>query len=165
MKQLLGRLRLSSKWTSHKAEEVVRYIEVDSPMLWDRPRTDVVNVRNGLLNVNTRTLSEHSPDHLSPVQLPVDFDPHAQCPAWDKFIRQVLASDSEAIGWEIPAWLMTPDTSIQKAVLLMGDGANGKSTYLRAVLAFLGRRHVSAISLHRLEKDLTTRIWDAGRYE
>jgi phage/plasmid-associated DNA primase len=43
--------------------------------------------------------------------------------------------ERSAIAWEIPAWLATPDTSIQKAVLLTGDGANGKSTYLRAVLA------------------------------
>ena len=59
-KQLLERMRLSSKWTSHKAEEVVKYIEVDAPLLWERPPLDQVNVLNGLLDVNTRTLSPHS---------------------------------------------------------------------------------------------------------
>jgi putative DNA primase/helicase len=88
---------------------------------------------------------------LSPVQLPVKFVPDARCPRWDKFIGEVFPGDSEAIAWEIPAWLMTPDTSIQKAILLMGDGANGKSTYLRAVLAFIGKRNTAAVSLHRLE--------------
>lgn len=153
VKQLLERMRLSAKWSSRKAEEVVKYIAVDAPMLWDRPKADVINVLNGLLDVNTRTLSPHSPDYLSPVQLPVKFDPQASCPAWDKFVIDVFPGDSEAIAWEIPAWLMTPDTSIQKAVLLMGDGANGKSTYLRAVLAFIGRHNVAAISLQRLEGD------------
>lgn len=153
VKLLLERMRLSSKWTSHKAEEVVKYIEVDALLLWERPKTDVVNVLNGLLDVTTRTLSPHCADFLSPVQLPVRFDPEARCPMWDKFIADVFPGDSEAIAWEIPAWLMTPDTSIQKAVLLTGDGANGKSTYLRAVLAFLGRQNVAALSLHRLEND------------
>jgi P4 family phage/plasmid primase-like protien len=153
VKQLLERMRLSSKWSSHKAEEVVKYIEVDAPLLWERPKVDVVNLLNGLLDVNTRTLSPHSADFLSPIQLPVKFDPAARCPAWDKFISEVFPGDSEAIAWEIPAWLATPDTSIQKAVLLTGDGANGKSTYLRAVLAFIGRQNVAAISLHRLEND------------
>jgi hypothetical protein len=153
VKQLLERMRLSSKWSSHKAEEVVKYIEVDAPLLWDRPKIDVVNVLNGLLDINTRALSPHSADFLSPVQLPVNFDPSARCPMWDKFIGEVFPGDSEAIAWEIPAWLATPDTSIQKAVLLTGDGANGKSTYLRAVLAFIGRQNVAAISLHRLEND------------
>ncbi|MBI1955060.1 MAG: hypothetical protein HYS38_01555 [Acidobacteria bacterium] len=56
-------------------------------------------------------------------------------------------------GWEIVAWLMTPYTSIQKAVLLMGDGANGKSTFLRAIMSFLGKHNTAAVSLHRLEGD------------
>ncbi len=153
VKQLLKRMRLSSKWSSYKADQVVHYIEVDAPQLWDKPKKDVIHVLNGLLDVNTRTLSPHSPDFLSPVQLPVAFDPNARCPNWDKFINETFPDDSEALAWEIPAWLMTPDTSIQRAILLMGDGANGKSTYLRAVLTFIGRQNVAALSLQRLEND------------
>jgi putative DNA primase/helicase len=153
VKRLMEHPGLASKWSSHRAEEVVRYIEVDAPLLSERPNLDVVNVLNGLLDVNTRILSPHSPDFLSPVQLPVKFDPDARCPAWDKFVSEVFPEDSEANGWEILAWLMTPDTSIQKAILLTGDGANGKSTYLRGVLAFIGKSNTSAVSLHKLEND------------
>jgi putative DNA primase/helicase len=81
------------------------------------------------------------------------FDPSAKCPAWDRFIADVFPADSKAVAWEVPAWLMTPDTSIQKAVLLTGEGANGKSTYLRAVIAFIGKHNTAAVSLHRLEQD------------
>jgi P4 family phage/plasmid primase-like protien len=153
VKSLLVRSRLATKWTSHKSDEVVKYLSVDAPLLWERPPKDQVNVLNGLLDVRTRTLSPHSADFLSPVRLPVKFDPAARCPVWDKFVSEVFPDDSEAIAWEIPAWLMTPDTSIQKAILLMGDGANGKSTYLRAVLAFIGKHNTAAVSLHRLEND------------
>jgi len=48
---------------------------------------------------------------------------------------------------------MRPDVSIQKAILLLGEGANGKSTYLAGVTAFLGRSNVSSVSLHKLESD------------
>jgi P4 family phage/plasmid primase-like protien len=153
VKKLLVRMRLASKWTSHKSDEVVKYLTVDAPLLWERPPRDKVNVLNGLIDVNSRTLSPHSPDVLSPVQLPVNFDPLARCPAWDKFIAEVFPGDSKAIAWEIPAWLMTPDTSIQKAILLIGDGANGKSTYLRALLAFIGNDNAAAVSLQKLEND------------
>ena len=153
VKRLLIRMRLAAKWTSHKSDEVVKYLTVDAPLLWERPPRDQVNVLNGLLDVTPRTLSPHSADFLSPVQLPVTFDPAARCPVWDKFISEVFPADSEGMAWEIPAWLMTPDTSIQKAILLMGDGANGKSTYLRGVLAFIGKHNVAAVSLHKLEND------------
>src|ERR1035441_3570078 len=36
VKRILNRLRLSSEWSSHKSEEVVKYIEVDSPLLWEK---------------------------------------------------------------------------------------------------------------------------------
>ena len=48
---------------------------------------------------------------------------------------------------------MTPDTSIQKAVLLMGEGGNGKGAYLTGLGSFLRRPNVAALSLHRLEAD------------
>lgn len=48
---------------------------------------------------------------------------------------------------------MTPDTSFQKAILLIGDGANGKSTYLRGVQAFIGKDDTTAVNLHKLESD------------
>jgi P4 family phage/plasmid primase-like protien len=153
VKQFLERIGSASKWSSRKAEEVVKYIEVDARSLWDAPKLDVINVLNGLLDVNTQTLSPHTPDYLSPLQLPIKFDPDARCPDWDKFVIDVFPDDSEAIAWEILAWLMTPDTSIQKAILLMGDGANGKSTYLKAVLAFIGKHNTAAVSLHKLEND------------
>jgi putative DNA primase/helicase len=83
----------------------------------------------------------------------VKFDPTARCPRWKKFIREVFPGVSGAIAWEIKAWLMTPNTSIQKAILLLGDGANGKSTYLRGVMAFIGKPNIAAVSLHKLEND------------
>jgi putative DNA primase/helicase len=48
---------------------------------------------------------------------------------------------------------MTPSNSIQKAILLLGDGSNGKSTYLRGCEAFIGRQNIAALSLHKLEQD------------
>ena len=81
------------------------------------------------------------------------FDPAAHCPGWEKFIGEVFPDSAEAIAWEIPAWLMMPDTSIQRAVLLMRDGANGKSTYLRGVmLGASGARVESAWTKPRCAK-------------
>lgn len=153
VKSILGSFEIAQQWSSRKAEEVARYIAVDAPELWHQPHTDIINVENGLLGVPTRVLSAHSPNFLSPIRIPVKYDPAARCPNWDKFISEVFPADAEALAWEIVAWLLTPDTSIQKAILLTGDGANGKSTYLRAVINFIGRHNASAVSLHKLETD------------
>jgi putative DNA primase/helicase len=140
-------------WSSYKAAEVIEFIRVDAPQLRERPPLDVLNVKNGLLHAADRELLPHTSDHLSPIQLPVVFDSTATCPNIDAFVGQVFPADAHDLAWEIPAWLMLPDTSIQKAVLLTGEGANGKSTWLNLVATFLGKTNISGVSLHKLEAD------------
>lgn len=151
VKELL--LARNQGWTQHRAREVVEFIRVDAPTLWERPPRDTVNVKNGLLNVNTRATLPHSPDFLSPVQLPVDYDAQADCPAWENFVYTTFPEDAATLPWEIVAWMMTPDTSIQKAILLLGEGSNGKSTFLQGVLSFIGVSNVVTLSLQKLEKE------------
>jgi putative DNA primase/helicase len=148
------------KWSSHKANEVAEYIGVDAPVLWEAPPIDRINVLNGIIDlskfietghVGDVHLVEHDPSHLSMVQLPIRYDPSAKCPAWEKFTREVFPEDALDTPWQILSWLMIPFTGIQRAILLMGEGGTGKSTFLTAVKNFLGRRNVSSKSLHRLE--------------
>jgi putative DNA primase/helicase len=153
VKQLLARWGKTEEWTSHLAEEVVRYITVDAPLVWERPPLGVVNVLNGLLNIETRTLEEHTPEFLSVVQLPVKYDPLAQCPAWERMIETTWPADTLAVAWELAAWLMTPTAKIQKSVLLVGEGANGKSTYLGGMVRFIGKSNTANVSLQKLETD------------
>jgi len=68
VKIIMENLRQSPQWSSHKSEETARYIAVDAPILWERPprnAVNVLNVLNGLLDVNTCKLELHSPDFLS----------------------------------------------------------------------------------------------------
>lgn len=153
VKRLLEREDKSSLWSSHRAEEVVEYIRVDAPQLWERPPLNVLNLRNGLLDLETGTLDSHAPTHLSTIQLPVSYEPEATCPGWDRFVGEVFPGDAVQLAYEIVAYLMRPDTSMQKAVLLLGEGGNGKSTFQAALTAFVGRENVASLSLHRLESD------------
>jgi putative DNA primase/helicase len=151
VKELSVQLKQTKKWSTHIANEVVAYISADAPDLWEHPTLDVINVANGLLNVKTRKLSAHSPKHFSPVQLPVKYDPAATCPRIDQFIREVFPEDTVDLAYEIPAWLMTPDISKQKAILFQGAGGNGKSAYLALLVAFLGKINTWSETLQKLE--------------
>lgn len=152
-KQLLESWKSTKSWSTYRVDQVYEYICTDAPRLWDRPPLNVLNVKNGLLDLETGELHPHTPDHTSSIQLPVEYDPEADCPTWHKFVEEVFPEDCSQLPWELLAWLMTPDTSIQKAVLLLGEGRNGKSTFLAAVKAFLGRENVTGLSLHKLETD------------
>jgi len=153
VKAICAELMCDDEWSSRLANETVEYIKVDAPELWEQPPANKLNVKNGLLDVATRDLRPHSPEWLSPVQIPVVFDPEAACPKIDKFCGETFPTDNLPLAYEIVGWLMLPDEAIQKAVLLIGSGGNGKSRYLKMVLNFLGRSNVSSLSLHRLESD------------
>ena len=121
--------------------------------LWERPPADILNLQNGLLDVRTGVLKPHTPDHLSAVQIPVTYDPDATCPAWETFVGETFPEDATDLAWELAAKLMTSDSAGQKATLFVGEGGNGKSTFLAGLNAFIGRSNVSSLSLHRLESD------------
>jgi putative DNA primase/helicase len=144
---------LGNKWNSHFGREVAEYIRLTSPSLWERPPLEILNLANGLYDLTRETLLPHSADHLSPVQLPFAYDPTARCPGWDDFIKKVFPPDSLDLAYEIPAYLMRPDMSQQIAILLFGNGSNGKSRYLQGLTNFLGPANVASLSLHRLEND------------
>jgi len=153
IQRILDAWEMSQRWGRNRNEEVIEYLRVGAPRLWEMPPTRTVNVLNGILDVTTRTLSPHMPSYLTSCQIPVRFDPSAKCPFWDRFVGQVFPADAVDIAFEIVAWLMTPMTSLQRAILLLGEGSNGKSTYLAGAGVFIGRRNISAMPLHRLEAE------------
>jgi putative DNA primase/helicase len=49
-----------------------------------------LNVKNGLLDLETGELQPHTPEHRSSIQLPVEYDAEADCPTWHKFVEEVF---------------------------------------------------------------------------
>jgi putative DNA primase/helicase len=153
VKELYRGSGLARRWSTRKTTEVVEYIRVDAPHLWEDPPANTINVLNGLIDVTTLELRPHTPEFFSAIQVPVCFDPDAVCPVWEKFVANVFPDDARPIAWEVIAWILTSDRSIQKAILLLGEGSNGKSTYLRGIVNLVGKRNTTALSLHKIEQD------------
>lgn len=142
--------RLQGRWTRQRVTEILTWLCDASPGLWERPPIDKINLANGILNIDTGELESHTPEFLSPIQLPVRFDSQADCPKITSFISEVLPKDVEALGYEVPGHLAVPDTKFQKAVLFKGSGGNGKSTLLALIEALVGPQNVSHVSLQDL---------------
>ena len=112
---------------------------------------DIVNVRNGLFSISEGTLKPHSPLYISRIQLPVEFDPNAKCPRILKFLAWALPDPSDRLNiLEDAATTLIRDARFQKAFMYVGEGENGKSTWLGVVNALLGKENVTNISIHEL---------------
>jgi putative DNA primase/helicase len=116
------------------------------------PVPDLINWTNGMLRWRTGELEPHDPDHLSTVQLPVAWDPAAECPQFSAWLESMLESEYVHLVWQMIAYLLVSGNPLQTAFLLLGGGSNGKGVLLRVITALLGRENVSAVSLD----DLTT---------
>jgi P4 family phage/plasmid primase-like protien len=113
----------------------------------------VINVKNGLLDLDTLQLQPHTPDYLSTAQLDVFYNPDAKAPKITKFFKEVAQSGDVALIEEIIGWLLWPDYHIHKAIMLVGPGRNGKGTLLRLITAFMGRKSISNVTLQDLVSD------------
>lgn len=145
--------RMINKWKPAHTDGVMRYIKARCPHIETEPITTHLNVMNGLINLETGILEPHSPQYLSTIQLPITYDPAAECPAWFSFIRDVFPADSQMVAWELLASIVVPNREYQKAVFLTGEGSNGKSIYLNAIQRFIGPENYSSESLQSLAMD------------
>jgi P4 family phage/plasmid primase-like protien len=112
---------------------------------------DTLVVRNGLLDVATGKLSPHTPDFLGLYCLPYDYDPAAACPTWVRFVDRVCGGDADLVKL-IRQWFgycLTTSTDEQKFLVLVGVGANGKSTLVGGLLAVVGEANASHVTLEK----------------
>jgi len=152
IKRLLVDWDQSARWNKNLVDQVEAYIAADIGVLWEQPPMTMINLMNGWLHLETGVLHPHHPVYHTTVQLPIHYDPNADCPAWNRFLAEVLPPDVYAadIVWQLLALLMLPYTDAHQAVLLSGPGGNGKGALLAAIRAFLGTRNVSSLNLDQI---------------
>lgn len=111
----------------------------------------LICLENCVLDIDTMSTYQHSPDWWFVNKLPVKYDPQADCPAIKQFFSEVLNPADIPLIEEIFGWVLWKyDYRPHRAVMLHGKGRNGKGTTLRLIEALLGSPNVSHISLEQL---------------
>lgn len=114
---------------------------------------DTVAVANRLLELKTRQLRDLSPDDYALIQLPIEYDSDATAPRWEQFINEVIEEDRrDAIQEYVGYTLLVGELSIHHALMLVGEGSNGKSTFLRVMKSLLGEENITAHPLQGLSQ-------------
>ncbi len=123
-----------------------------------------LNLENGVYEIATSELHPHSPARRFTWQLPIKFDPSVGCPAWLRFLAEVMPDErtrreiQKLFGYCIGV----PGNPYQCATLFVGEGNNGKSTVLSVLTAVLGKENVAAETLTSLTEDYrfsTVNLW------
>lgn len=106
----------------------------------------LLNVPNGVIDLKTARLMPHHPDRLMTKLAPVEYDPRAKCPRWDRFMLEVMAGDADKVAYlQRAAGLSLVGALIEHVLfLLYGTGRNGKDTFLETLHDVLGDYAYSA---------------------
>lgn len=119
----------------------------------DNSTDGLINLNNGILSVKDKELLEHHPKYFFRYALPHNYEEQAECPVFDQFLKTIFDNDQERIDLaiEIIAYcLMGGRPFLEKAFVLVGDGANGKSTYINIIRALMGERNCSALPMSKI---------------
>lgn len=102
---------------------------------------DYIPLKDGkLLEWRTGKLHSWMPEtHLTYI-VPIDYNPKATCPNWERRLEQWLPdADVRRVIQEFVGYSFIPYMGFEKALLIQGEGANGKSMFLETIQKMLGK--------------------------
>jgi P4 family phage/plasmid primase-like protien len=126
---------------------------------WNEQR-ELIPLKNGLLNLKTKTLVPHVPELNLIWQLPYDYDPKATCEPIMKWLKDTVKDDAQVEL--LRAYLnciVLGRVNLQRYLEIIGPGGSGKGTFIRLAESLVGGVNTHVTELKRLESG------DASRFE
>lgn len=111
--------------------------------------SNLINFPEGEFNPITKELTPHVKEHYSTTRMPYSYDEFATCPMWEKTLLEIFENDRKKISvlQEFFGYCLVPDTSMKKALLLLGESNTGKSTILFLFKDLIGKTNYSTVAL------------------
>jgi putative DNA primase/helicase len=134
------------------SREMPFWIDDEASVHGLRP-AELVPMENGLLQVTNRLLHPPTPNFFWPYALPYPYDSGAPPPErFLLFLDELFGDDQESkdLLQEFIGYLLVPDTSQQKMLLLVGPPRSGKGTISRMIRDLLGHHNVAGPTLASL---------------
>jgi putative DNA primase/helicase len=138
-------LRFSKEIESHGfksnwKQEIKGFPSIHMPLASFDADPFLLNCRNGTLDLRTGAVRPPRRDDYLTRILDIDYDPEAEAPRWESFLRRIFAGNETLIGYmrRVIGYTLTGDTSEQCLFLFYGPGANGKSVLVDVASAVLG---------------------------
>ena len=119
-----------------------------------------INLQNGtfVISPEKQDIKPHDSNDFLTYRLPFNYNPNATAPLFNEYLNKALPDkDRQKILAEYLGYIFIPTSflKMEKALLLHGGGANGKSVFFEIVLALLGSQNVSSYSLQSLTGENT----------
>ena len=128
---------------------VGKYDVNDYPVTW-------INFRNGMYDVTTGIMHEHSPKYRSINQIPYWYDDKEKYEGdvVERFLNETFTKPGQReLFEEFCGVAMTPNPRIFNFLMLNGQGGNGKSVLIQMFDEIIGERNATHLGLDEIAKD------------
>jgi phage/plasmid primase, P4 family, C-terminal domain len=134
-------------------EEAIPNFDIQDAELYE-----FIGFSNCVWSNRTGKVYDYSPDRICFFKLPIDFNPNAKSPVFDEFMRDITCNneDLEKLLYEMIGFCLNPRNEKGKSFFLIGSGANGKSTFLKAVTKAFGGNNIESLDFEDLNKQFFT---------
>lgn len=138
--------------TRARRQEVLYYLDVliteNSPIADSR----YIAFNNGIYDLAEKKLIDFSPSIIMTNKIPHDYNPRAYSALCDKSLNQYACGDKTVrkLLEEVVGYCFYRRNELRRSFLLIGDKANGKSTYLAMIQHLLGEDNCCALDLKEI---------------
>jgi len=144
------------EYTEQIGNAVVSKIEADTYVtqqeLFKPQNINEVCCLNGVLNLRTRELSSFTPDKIFFSKIKAKYNPDTSCPKIEEFLSEVLPEQNDKLTiYELVGFCLYREYFIEKAVMMLGTGRNGKGKTITLIKRLLGEENFTGIALQKLE--------------
>lgn len=147
---------LDDEYKKNRVTEVTYAIKIGNYQDYEEVKipSHQIIVENGILDLEINELLPFSPKHFSTSRLPIIYDVEAKAEGIIKFLEEICPnSEFRQTLIEMIAYCLLNNHKYHVWLIIVGEGENGKTTYINLVKAFLGDENTVSISL----QDLLTR--------
>jgi putative DNA primase/helicase len=113
----------------------------------------MINLSNGtfVCSNNKYEFKGFDSEDLLTYQLPFEFDKNAKAPMFLNFLNEVMPEkEAQMVMCEYIGYIFAKNLKLEKCLVLVGTGANGKSVFGDIICALLGKKNYAAYSLGNL---------------
>ena len=98
------------------------------------------NCKTGTIDLTTGVLRPHRREDMLTMICPVEYDPGATCPRWDRFLAEIMAGDDGMMGYlqRLAGYFLTGNIEEQVLPIFHGGGANGKTVLTDTLAGIIG---------------------------
>jgi putative DNA primase/helicase len=106
----------------------------------------IINLMNGLFDLETMKLLEHSPEQLVTKMMGLAFDPTAKCPEFRAALERTFRTNPDVIEFlqRFLGYCLTDEVGEEVFLLFLGFGSNGKSVLCNVIRHLWGDYAIKA---------------------